>query len=117
MFPTIVLADGAPLHAVGTPGGATIMTTVVHILVNRLDLGMSLADAVAAPRASQRNTPAFQAEPGLGTHIAALGHEFTDTAEIGAATGSSSRPTTPCCPYRAREARWGQRPEILIEDD
>jgi len=88
MSPTIVLADGEPLLAVGSPGGATIITTVLQVLVNRIDLGMSLADAVAAPRASQRNTAAVQAEPGFArTELAALGHAFTQTSEIGAATG------------------------------
>ena len=88
MSPTIVLADGQPLLAVGSPGGATIITTVLQVLVNRVDLGMSLPDAIAAPRASQRNTAAVQAEPGfVRTELAALGHSFTDTAEIGAATG------------------------------
>src|SRR5262249_1876649 len=56
LAPTIVLRDGRPWLALGSPGGATIITTVLQILLNRLDLGMSLAEAVAAPRASQRNT-------------------------------------------------------------
>ena len=43
---------------VGSPGGATIITTVVQILMNRIDLGMTLPEAVAAPRASQRNSAA-----------------------------------------------------------
>jgi gamma-glutamyltranspeptidase/glutathione hydrolase len=63
MSPTIVLSGGRPLLAVGSPGGATIITTVLQILVNRLDLGMNLEDAIAAPRASQRNAPRTQAEP------------------------------------------------------
>jgi gamma-glutamyltranspeptidase/glutathione hydrolase len=88
MSPTIVLADGQPLLAVGSPGGSTIITTVLQVLVNRLDLGMSLPDAVAAPRATQRNTAAVQAEPGFPrTELEALGHTFADNPEIGAATG------------------------------
>jgi gamma-glutamyltranspeptidase / glutathione hydrolase len=63
MSPTIVLKDGRPFLAVGSPGGATIITTVIQILMNRLDLGMSLPDAIAAPRASQRNAATSQAEP------------------------------------------------------
>src|SRR5690606_29956507 len=65
MAPTIVLEDGEPLLAVGTPGGSTIITTVLQVLVNRLDLGMDLPEAIAAPRATQRNTAAVQAEPGF----------------------------------------------------
>jgi gamma-glutamyltranspeptidase/glutathione hydrolase len=88
MAPTIVLSDGAPLLAVGSPGGATIITTVLQVLVNRLDLGMDLPQAIAAPRASQRNAAAVQAEPAFArADLQALGHAFVDTPEIGAATG------------------------------
>jgi gamma-glutamyltranspeptidase/glutathione hydrolase len=41
MSPTIVLRDGEPVLAVGSPGGATIITTVLQILVDDLDLGAS----------------------------------------------------------------------------
>src|SRR6266576_3217002 len=61
--PTIVLQDGRPLLALGSPGGSTIITTVLQILVDRLDLGATLPQAIAAPRASQRNTATTQAEP------------------------------------------------------
>ena len=40
MSPTIVLDDGEPLLAVGSPGGSTIITTVLQVLVDRLDLGL-----------------------------------------------------------------------------
>jgi gamma-glutamyltranspeptidase/glutathione hydrolase len=91
MSPTIVLDDGDPFLAVGSPGGSTIITTVAAILFNRIDRGMSLPEAIAAPRATQRNTTTVGAEaeyralyePGL----AALGHLFSGRAEIGAATG------------------------------
>jgi gamma-glutamyltranspeptidase / glutathione hydrolase len=63
MSPTIVLRDGRPYLAVGSPGGSTIITTVLQTLVNRIDLGMTLPQAVAAPRASLRNTAAVTAEP------------------------------------------------------
>lgn len=88
MSPTIVLQDGAPLLAVGSPGGATIITTVEQVLVGRLDLGLSLPDAVAAPRASQRNTVTTNAEAAFaatyGPGLAARGHTFAAPAEIGA---------------------------------
>ncbi|MEV0154033.1 gamma-glutamyltransferase [Micromonospora sp. NPDC050686] len=90
MAPTIVLADGRPFLAVGTPGGATIITTVLQMLVNRIDLGMTLPQALAAPRASQRNGASTQAEPAFITAYAGglpPGHTFASTAEIGAATG------------------------------
>ncbi len=88
MSPTIVLEGGQPLLAVGSPGGSTIITTVLQILVNRLDLGMDLPDAVAAPRATQRNTASVQAEPGFPrAELEPLGHVFANNPEIGAATG------------------------------
>ncbi|EWC60437.1 Gamma-glutamyltranspeptidase [Actinokineospora spheciospongiae] len=88
MSPTIVLKDGRPWLALGSPGGSTIITTVLQILVNRIDLGMSLPDALAAPRASQRNTAATTAEPAFisaAGGLTALGHAFTPQAEIGVA--------------------------------
>src|SRR3954452_17198684 len=60
--PTIVLRNKRPFLAVGSPGGATIITTVLQILVNRLDFGMTLPQAIAAPRASQRNASTTDVE-------------------------------------------------------
>ncbi|MFG2142283.1 gamma-glutamyltransferase [Streptomyces sp. NPDC048650] len=95
--PTIVLRHGTPVVALGSPGGATIVTTVLQTLVNFLDRGMPLADAIAAPRASQRNAPATELEPALWNsalrgQLAALGHAFTQNPEIGAATGVQRMP-------------------------
>ncbi len=56
---------GKPFLALGSPGGSTIITTVLQTLTNRLDRGMTLPEAVAAPRASQRNTPTVTAEPAV----------------------------------------------------
>jgi gamma-glutamyltranspeptidase / glutathione hydrolase len=92
MAPTILTRDGRPVLAVGSPGGSMIITTVLQVLIERLDLGRTLPEAIAAPRASQRNLntnltiaePAFAPErPGLE----ARGHVFGSQAEIGAATG------------------------------
>jgi gamma-glutamyltranspeptidase/glutathione hydrolase len=98
MAPTIVLQGGEPYLAVGSPGGSTIITTVLQVLVNRLDLGMTLPQAIAAPRATQRNEAAVLGEGRFvdeyGDELRALGHQvkiyediFTGTDEIGAATG------------------------------
>jgi gamma-glutamyltranspeptidase / glutathione hydrolase len=92
MSPTIVLDHGKPFLALGSPGGSTIITTVLQILFDRLDEHTSLPDAIADPRASQRNTtrtsaePAFIASP-LATLLLARGQQFVDGGEIGAATG------------------------------
>lgn len=50
MTPTLVLKDGKPLLVVGTPGGSRIITTVLEIMVNVIDHGMTLQEAVDAPR-------------------------------------------------------------------
>ena len=56
--------------------------------MNRPDPGMDLPDAVAAPRATQRNTASVQAEPDFPrAEPARLGHLFANNPEIGAATG------------------------------
>jgi len=95
---TIVMDDGAPILALGSPGGSTIITTVLQVLVNDLDFGMTLPEAIAAPRASQRNTTQTSAEPAfLSSPEAALltsehGQSFTSTPEIGAATGIAFLP-------------------------
>jgi gamma-glutamyltranspeptidase/glutathione hydrolase len=98
--PTIVTRDGRTVLAVGSPGGSTIITTVLQILMERLDLGSTLPAAIAAPRASQRNTATTQAEPAFiaspdGQALAGqFGQVFSTPAltppvngEIGAATG------------------------------
>jgi gamma-glutamyltranspeptidase/glutathione hydrolase len=91
MSPTIVTKHGKPFLALGSPGGSTIITTVLQILLDRLDLGMTLPEAIADPRASQRNTVDVQAESAFDTTgLMALGHTFAAPpapGEIGAATG------------------------------
>ncbi|GAA3314396.1 gamma-glutamyltransferase [Arthrobacter ramosus] len=103
MSPTIILKDGKPFLALGSPGGSTIITTVLQTILNRVDLGMSISDAIAAPRASQRNTATVTAEPefitAYGSQLTPYGHRFTPSgdaftsaAEIGAATAIEFRP-------------------------
>ncbi|WP_090049373.1 gamma-glutamyltransferase [Lentzea fradiae] len=101
MAPTIVLDHGQVVLAVGSPGGATIITTVIQILTGRLDRELSLLDAVAAPRASQRNAATTPAEAGFlaaasTAGLQAIGHRFSQNAEIGAATAVE----------RAKDGRW-----------
>src|SRR2546421_1767073 len=92
MSPTIVLSHGRPVVALGSPGGSTIITTVLQILGNQVDFGRTRPDAIAAPRASQRNASQTSAEPAFlataeAAGLQALGQKFTSTDEIGAATG------------------------------
>lgn len=95
--PTVVLRDGEPVLAVGSPGGATIITTVLQVLTGRIDRGLPLVEAIARPRASQRNAPSTEAEAAFlalpeAEKLRALGHELDLSAEIGAATGVERLP-------------------------
>ncbi|MFF0359824.1 gamma-glutamyltransferase [Streptomyces sp. NA02536] len=96
--PTIVLdRQDRPVVALGSPGGSTIITTVLGTLTGFLDRGLPLADAIAAPRASQRNTAQTDLEPGLydsevRQRLEALGHVFRENPEIGATTGVQRLP-------------------------
>ncbi|WKU47713.1 gamma-glutamyltransferase [Streptomyces sp. VNUA116] len=97
MSPTIVLDHGRPAFALGSPGGATIITTALQTLLNHVDRGMPLVDAIAAPRASQRNAAATELEPGLWDsplrgRLERIGHVFKPNPEIGAATGVQRLP-------------------------
>jgi gamma-glutamyltranspeptidase/glutathione hydrolase len=110
MSPTIVLDGGDVRYVLGSPGGATIITTVVQILMNRIDLGMTLPEAVAAPRASQRNsttTPGAITTPAEAEFIAAYADDLapygqgltlvaaagTTAAQIGAAAAIEVDPS------------------------
>ncbi len=50
MTPTIVLKDNKPYLVTGSPGGSTIITTTMQIIINVIDHGMDLSDAVGQPR-------------------------------------------------------------------
>ncbi|EPH43912.1 putative Gamma-glutamyltranspeptidase [Streptomyces aurantiacus JA 4570] len=113
LSPTIVL-DGRdrPVVALGSPGGATIITTVLQTLTGFLDRGMPLVDAIAAPRASQRNAAQTELEPGLWDSevrrdLEAIGHSFKRNPEIGAATGVQRLPGGQWLAAAEKERRGG----------
>lgn len=91
MAPTIVLEDGRPVLALGSPGGSQIINTVTQMLINRIDLGMTIEEAIAAPRAAPQNSVRTLAEQAFvdsyGTALTGYGHTLRPTANaIGAAT-------------------------------
>jgi gamma-glutamyltranspeptidase/glutathione hydrolase len=57
MSPSVVLKDGKVLLVVGTPGGSRIITTVFETIVNVLDHGMTLQEAIDAPRVHHQWLP------------------------------------------------------------
>jgi gamma-glutamyltranspeptidase / glutathione hydrolase len=75
MGPVIALDHGTPVFTVGAAGGSTIPETILQIIVNHVDFGMSLADALAAPRVAQRNSATSLAEPDF--YNSALAQQLT----------------------------------------
>jgi gamma-glutamyltranspeptidase/glutathione hydrolase len=73
MTPTIVLRAGKPYLAVGSPGGPTIISTVLEVILNVLDFGMNVRDAVDWPRFHHQWLPdELQMEQGFPPDTAAL---------------------------------------------
>jgi len=84
MTPTIVFADGKPWFATGSPGGSRIITSVLQMIVNVIDHGMNLAEAVNAPRMHHQWFPdVLQLESGFSPDtvelLRARGHEIQDS--------------------------------------
>ena len=65
MSPTIVFKHGSPVLALGSPGGSRIIGTVLNVLINVLEFGMSLEDAIRAPRIISRNAGPTDMEAAL----------------------------------------------------
>jgi len=57
MTPTIVTKEGKPVMVLGTPGGSRIITTVLLTILNVIDYGMDIQEAVDAPRFHQQWLP------------------------------------------------------------
>ena len=73
MTPTVVTRDGRLVLVTGSPGGRTIISTVLCVLVNRLALDMTPEESVAAPRLHHGWLPdALRIEPGLERYAEAL---------------------------------------------
>jgi gamma-glutamyltranspeptidase/glutathione hydrolase len=91
MAPTIAFKGGKPAFSIGSPGGATIITTVLQTIVNHIDLRMTMDQAINAPRISERNGDSTDIEPGFAAGAQAktlekYGHRWSGKPEeIGAA--------------------------------
>lgn len=88
--PTILLRDGRPWIALGTPGGHTIGQTVPQIIMNVVDFGMDLEAAVAAPRISFAQPDVLLVErtvsPEVRKGLESRGHTLREVAALGNAT-------------------------------
>jgi gamma-glutamyltranspeptidase/glutathione hydrolase len=66
MTPVIVLKEGKPWLATGTPGGARIITTVLQTILNTIDFKMNIAEALSMPRVHHQWMPDYlRIEKGL----------------------------------------------------
>ena len=88
MSPTIVLKDGKPWLATGSPGGARIITTTLQVLVNMIDFGMNPAEAGSAVRVHDQWLPdELRVERGLSADTIALlrgmGHNVVERQAMG----------------------------------
>ena len=93
MTPTIVARDGRPLFAVGSPGGKTIINTVLQLVLNIVDHEYNIAQAVEAPRIHHQWLPdVTSAEPNALSAdtmrlYEAKGHRLMSRGSQGAAMG------------------------------
>jgi len=82
MSPTIVSKEGRPVMVVGTPGGSRIITAVLHAIINVIDYGMNVQEAIDAPRFHQQwlpnttNLELFAVSPDTRKILEGMGHVF-----------------------------------------
>jgi gamma-glutamyltranspeptidase/glutathione hydrolase len=85
MAPTILLRDGRPRAALGLPGGVRIFASVLQALLNLIDHGMSLQEAVEAPRVFTQGQE-LEVEPAVPeavrSELAARGHVVAPVAHV-----------------------------------
>ncbi len=94
MTPTIVLKDGKVQFAVGTPGGPTIINTVLQVLLNIVDFDMNIQEAISAPRFHHQWLPdeiywePFEFNQDTRDALERMGHRFREKpGELGDAQG------------------------------
>jgi gamma-glutamyltranspeptidase/glutathione hydrolase len=82
MSPTVVTRDGKPVLVLGTPGGSRIITATLLTLVHVIDYGMTIQEAVDAPRFHQQWLPEttsvepFALSPDTRQLLLAMGHQL-----------------------------------------
>jgi gamma-glutamyltranspeptidase/glutathione hydrolase len=82
MTPTIVLREGKPWFAIGSPGGPTIINTVLQVVLNVIDFDMDIQEAIDAPRVHHQWIPdlvfweRFGVSPDTRERLERMGHTF-----------------------------------------
>jgi gamma-glutamyltranspeptidase/glutathione hydrolase len=91
MTPTFVFRDRRLLLVTGSPGGSRIISTVLQVIVNALDFGLNLAEAVGAPRVHHQWRPdALLVETGLSPDTLRLLRERGHHVVVGSTSGSAN---------------------------
>jgi gamma-glutamyltranspeptidase / glutathione hydrolase len=91
MTPTIVLKDGEVALVTGSPGGSRIITTVLQVILNVVDHGMNVAEAVLSPRIHHQWLPeAVMAERGFSPDTLRLLEARGHAVRVGATSGSAN---------------------------
>lgn len=91
MAPTIVMKDGKPWIVTGSPGGPTISTTILQVVSNVVDYGMTMEQSVAAPRVHYQGLPnvvvtePFALEPAVVQSLWEKGYRIVPIPSWGAA--------------------------------
>lgn len=85
MSPTIITHNKQPFMVIGTPGGSRIITAVLHTILNVIDYGMTIQEAIDAPRFHQQGFPettnleTFALSPDTRKILSIMGHQFSST--------------------------------------
>jgi gamma-glutamyltranspeptidase/glutathione hydrolase len=96
MTPTIVLKEGQPVLVTGSPGGSTIITTVLQVVMNVVDHGMDLSNAVGKPRFHHQWKPnritveKFGFSPDTLAILRKLGHKEISSRRFGRGIGDAN---------------------------
>ncbi|PKA41674.1 gamma-glutamyltransferase [Rhizobium sullae] len=84
MSPTIISRDGKPFMVIGSPGGSRIITITLEAILNVIDFGMDISQAVNAPRIHHQWQPdkiylePYTLSPDTVKTLAAMGYSFDD---------------------------------------
>ncbi len=93
MSPTIVARDGKPVFAIGSPGGKTIINTTMQVILNVIDHGFNIAQAIEAGRIHHQWLPDFTSIESNSLSADTLesfqarGHQIRERGSQGAAMG------------------------------
>jgi gamma-glutamyltranspeptidase/glutathione hydrolase len=89
MMPTFVMKDGRPWLVTGSPGGSTIIDTVLQIIVNVVDFRLNVDEATHQPRIFQEARDSMRVEPNFNPDtvrlLTAMGHSITSDQTMGSA--------------------------------